>query len=173
MSVPVSSPLRRYRRRILGLGVLGVAVLCGVGAPLFLGSVENDLEDRVPSELAEQGFAGVSATFSGQDGVLRCAAPLAEPEDAIDAAIAVWGVRAIELDRSCRVGGSSEATDDEAAPPDATTGGPTSSVDDTTPGSAAPATTVPEDTNARLRFDPRGRREWAAVLDPGVVDRRV
>ena len=147
MSVPVSSPLRRYRRRILGLGVLGVAVLCGVGAPLYLGSVENDLEERVPSELAEQGFAGVSATFSGQDGVLRCAAPLAEPEDAIDAAIAVWGVRAIELDRSCRVGGSSEATDDEAAPPDATTGGPTSSVDDTTPDSAAPATAVPEDTN--------------------------
>ena len=31
MSVPVSSPLRRYRRRILGLGLLGVAVLCGVG----------------------------------------------------------------------------------------------------------------------------------------------
>ena len=143
MSVPVSSPLRRYRRRILGLGVLGVAVLCGVGAPLYLGSVERDLEGRVPSELAEQGFVGVSAAFSGQDGVLRCVAPLAEPEDAIDAAIDVWGVRAIELDRSCRVGGSAEATDDEAAPPDATTGAPTNSVDDTTPGSTAPATTVP------------------------------
>ena len=91
-----------------------MVVLCGVAAPLFLGSVEHDLEDRVPSELAEQGFAGVSATFSGQDGVLRCAAPLAEPEDAIDAAIDVWGVRAIELDRSCRVGGSHPtATDDD------------------------------------------------------------
>ncbi len=100
----------------------------------------------MPSELAEQGFAGVSATFSGQDGVLRCAAPFAEPRSD-HAAIAVWGVRAIELDRSCRVGGSSEATDDEAAPPNTTTGGPTSSVDDTTPGSAAPATNGPADTN--------------------------
>ncbi len=99
----------------------------------------------MPSELAEHGFEGVSATFSGQDGVLRCAAPLAEPEDAIDAAIDVWGVRAIELDRSCRVGGSPAATDDEAASPDATTGAPTSSIDDTTPGSTAPATTVPAD----------------------------
>jgi outer membrane protein OmpA-like peptidoglycan-associated protein len=103
MSVPVSSRLRRYRRRILGWGSFGVVVLCGVGAPLFVRSVERDLEHRVPSELVDRGFEGVSAAFSGQDGVLRCATPLAEPEDAIDAAIGVWGVRAIELDRSCRV----------------------------------------------------------------------
>ena len=143
MSVPVSSPLRRYRRRILGLGVCGVVVLCGVGAPLYLDSIQRDLEDRVPSELAEHGFVGVSATFSGQDGVLRCAAPLAEPEDAIDAAIDVWGVRAIELDRSCRVGGSPQGDDDEATPSESTTGAPTISVDDTTPESTAPASSAP------------------------------
>jgi OOP family OmpA-OmpF porin len=126
MSDPVSSPLRRYRRRILGWGSLGVVVLCAVAAPLFLRSVERDLEHRVPSELAERGFVGVSAAFSGQDGVLRCAAPLAEPEDAIDAAIDVWGVRAIELDRSCRVGGTpAEVTDDvTTTSPDETVSGP-------------------------------------------------
>ena len=111
MSDQGSSPLRRYRRRILGWGLVAVVVLCAVAAPLFLRSVEEDLEQRVPSELADQGFHGVTAAFSGQDGVLRCAAPLAEPEDAISAAIDVWGVRAIELDRSCRVGSSADDAD--------------------------------------------------------------
>lgn len=137
MSVPVSSPLRRYRRRILGWGLSGVALLCAVGAPLFLRSVEHDLERRVPSEMAERGFEGVSAAFSGQDGVLRCATPLAEPEDAIDAAIDVWGVRAIELDRSCRVGGS---------PSDATGDVSTTSPDDTvTSSSTSTSSTDPAD----------------------------
>jgi uncharacterized surface protein with fasciclin (FAS1) repeats/outer membrane protein OmpA-like peptidoglycan-associated protein len=143
MSDPVSSPLRRYRRRILGWGLLAVVVLCAVAAPLFLRSVEDDLEQRVPSELAERGFVGVTAAFSGQDGVLRCAAPLAEPEDAIDAAIDVWGVRAIELDRSCRVGGSSsDGADDESAasslPSDSDT------VTSSSPSPASPPTTDAE-----------------------------
>ena len=138
MSDPVSSPLRRYRRRILGWGLLAVVVLCGVAAPLFLRNVENDLEERVPTELAERGFDGVTAAFSGQDGVLRCAAPLAEPEDAIDAAIDVWGVRAIELDRSCRVGGSSTDGPDDASttstvPPD----------EDTVTSSSSPPASTP------------------------------
>ncbi|HEX4982550.1 MAG TPA: hypothetical protein VFV63_12660, partial [Ilumatobacteraceae bacterium] len=146
MSVPVSSPLRRYRRRILGLGLFGVIVLCGVAAPLFLRSVERDLERRVPSELAERGFEGVSAAFSGQDGVLRCATPLAEPEDAIDAAIDVWGVRAIELDRSCRVGGSPDVTDDGTSTPDgtddvATSDGP--ATDSTSPTLTDPSNGTP------------------------------
>jgi len=152
MSVPVSSPLRRYRRRILGLGLFGVLVLCGVAAPLFLRSVEHDLERRVPSELAERGFEGVSAAFSGQDGVLRCVAPLAEPEDAIDAAIDVWGVRAIELDRSCRVGGSPDATDvATTTPPDSTNTGATSTPDDPATDSTAPASTDAAD--AAPEFD--------------------
>ncbi|HWM21228.1 MAG TPA: fasciclin domain-containing protein [Ilumatobacteraceae bacterium] len=133
MSDPVSSPLRRYRRRILGWGLLAVAVLCGAAAPLFLRSVERDLERRVPSELADDGFDGVTAAFSGQDGVLSCAAPLAEPEDAIDAAIDIWGVRAIELDRSCRVGGS--PSDDTGA---ASTASTSPSDGETVPSSSTP-----------------------------------
>jgi OOP family OmpA-OmpF porin len=140
MSDPVSSPLRRYRRRILGWGLSGVVALCAVAAPLFLRSVERDLEHRVPTELAERGFAGVSAAFSGQDGVLRCAAPLAEPEDAIDAAIDVWGVRAIELDRSCRVTVSPEPPTVSTTSPDDTVAAtspppPTTTDDEPAPGS--------------------------------------
>ena len=144
MSDPVSSPLRRYRRRILGWGLLAVVALCGVAAPLFLRSVEDDLEERVPSELAERGFVGVTAAFSGQDGVLRCAAPLAEPEDAIDAAIDVWGVRAIELDRSCRVGGSSTDGADDAS----TTSAVPSDDDTVTSSSSPPASTPTTDARA-------------------------
>ena len=139
MSVPVSSRLRRYRRRILGWGSLGVVVLCGVGAPLFVRSVENDLEQRVPSELAERGFEGVSAAFAGQDGVLRCATPLSEPEDALEAAIDVWGVRAIELDRSCRVGGA-EGTDDA----------PTTTLEPATDGTAPGTPDAAEATDATV-----------------------
>ncbi len=142
MSDPGSSPLRRYRRRILGWGLVAVVVLCAVAAPLFLRGVEQDLEQRVPSELADQGFHGVTAAFSGQDGVLRCAVPLAEPEDAISAAIDVWGVRAIELDRSCRVGGSSS---DDADDDVSTTSAP---ADDDTVTSSSPSSTPTTDAAA-------------------------
>ena len=95
----------------------------------------------MPSELAERGFGGVSAAFSGQDGVLRCATPLAEPEDAIDAAIDVWGVRAIELDRSCRVGGSPDGAGDGSTTTDTSDVPPT---DSTSPTSTEPADEPPD-----------------------------
>ena len=98
-----ASSASRYQRRIFGLGVLGTVLLLVIGAPIFNNRIEDDLERRVPSELAEAGFSGITATFSGQDGTLRCAAPLDDPERAIEAAYDVWGVRAIVIDRSCRV----------------------------------------------------------------------
>jgi OOP family OmpA-OmpF porin len=179
MSVPVSTPLRRYRRRILGWGLFGVVVLCGVAAPLFIRSVERDLERRVPSELAERGFDGVSAAFSGQDGTLRCATPLDEPEDAIDAAIDVWGVRAIELDRSCRVGGTpaegadgastDPSTDLSAASPDDTvTGAPTSAPSATvavTPDLGSIAEVATGEPDEQLAPRPTASSDDAAALE--------
>ena len=123
-----TSPTRsapRYRLRILVAGAgLGLA-LYAIGAPIFNNRIEDDLERRVPSELAEAGFIGVAATFSGQDGTLLCDQPLDDPEVAISAAYDVWGVRAIELDRSCRVNRAptvepavttpSESSDDDSA----------------------------------------------------------
>lgn len=103
MAPPPPRPASQYRRRILIVGaVLGLALYV-IGAPIFNGRIENDLERRVPTELAEAGFVGVQASFSGQDGTLRCEEPLDDPEDALTAAYDIWGVRAIELDRSCRV----------------------------------------------------------------------
>ena len=103
MDSPSTRPAPRYRRRILGIGALLTVLLFVIGAPIFNDRIEHDLERRVPSELAELGYTGIVASFSGQDGTLRCTAPLDDPEQAIAAAYEVWGVRTIEVDRSCRV----------------------------------------------------------------------
>lgn len=115
-------PVPRYRRRILGIGLITAGALYSIGAPIYVNRIEADLERRVPAELAEAGFDGVIAEFSGQDGTLRCAGPLADPELATDAAFAVSGVRAVTLDRSCRVNraplveGDASAADGDPGP---------------------------------------------------------
>ncbi len=85
-----------------------------VGSPVFNNRIEDDLERRVPEELAAAGNDGITAKFSGQDGTLTCAAPLSDPEGAIDDAYEVWGVRSIGLDRSCRVSGAVTEPDSDA-----------------------------------------------------------
>ena len=144
MVTPSTQPASRYRRRILGLGALATGVLYVIGAPIFNDRIESDLEQRVPTELAVAGFAGLTASFSGQDGTITCAAPLDDPEAARAAAYDVNGVRAIELDRSCRV--NTAVVDETAAAPVADE--PTAEV---VTSSTASATTVPatdpSDTN--------------------------
>ena len=103
MATPPNRPAPRFHRRILGVGALATMVLLVIGGPLFAKRIENDLEQRVPSELEAAGFSGIAASFSGQDGTLSCEAPLDDPVEAVAAAYEVWGVRAIDLDRSCRV----------------------------------------------------------------------
>ncbi len=93
----------RYHRRVITLGVLAALAVYVIGAPIFNGRIESDLERRVPAELADAGFTGITASFSGQDGTLQCDSPLADPEAALDAAYEVWGVRKIDIDRGCRV----------------------------------------------------------------------
>jgi OOP family OmpA-OmpF porin len=145
----------RFHRRILGLGALGTVLLLVIGAPFFVNRVEDDLEQRVPSELAEAGFVGITATFTGQDGTLRCAAPLDDPEQALAAAYDVWGVRAIEIDRSCRVNRApvvetttTVASDDDGGLLDGTS--PTDSGD---PGGADPTTGTAPTTSIPPDFD--------------------
>ena len=103
MLAPARLPSPRYRRRILGAGLIAAGALYSFGVPVYVGRIEDDLEQRVPRELSEAGFTGVVAEFSGQDGTLHCQQPLSDPAQATEAAYDVWGVRAIELDRSCRV----------------------------------------------------------------------
>jgi OOP family OmpA-OmpF porin len=117
MVSPPAQPASRYRRRILGVGALLTGVLYVIGAPIFNGRIESDLDARVPTELEAAGFQGITASFSGQDGTLTCVAPLDDPERARAAAYDIWGVRAIELDRSCRVNTAPPAPVDESGGP--------------------------------------------------------
>jgi outer membrane protein OmpA-like peptidoglycan-associated protein/uncharacterized surface protein with fasciclin (FAS1) repeats len=103
--VATRKPESSYRRRVLSLGGLAAFALFVVGSPIYNNRIEDDLEGRVPKELAAAGHEGVVAKFSGQDGTLTCSAPLADPEGAIHNAYDVWGVQSIELGRSCRVSG--------------------------------------------------------------------
>ena len=145
MVFPSAQPASRYRRRILGLGALATGALYVIGAPIFNERIESDLERRVPTELEAEGFVGLSASFSGQDGTLTCGAPLDDPEAARAAAYGVRGVRAIELDRSCRV--NTAADGDAVAPIPAET---FATSDVATASTVTPVTvppTDPSDTN--------------------------
>ncbi len=116
MVSPSAHPASRYRRRILGLGAFATGALYVIGAPIFIDRIEADLESRVPTELAELGFRGITAEFSGQDGTLTCERPLDDPETARAAAFDVHGVRTVDLERSCRVLTSAAAVEpDEPA----------------------------------------------------------
>ena len=149
---------RRYRRRILTIGAVALGLTFVIGAPFYVDGVESDLEQRVPDELADAGFDGISATFDGQDGTLSCTRPLADPESARQAAYDVWGVRAIELDRSCRVNAEpGDDTTDADAPDDASDD---DASDDTTPpdttddGDESADTTVPSPTTTEPEVAP-------------------
>lgn len=143
MSSPVRRDTRRYRRRILAICAAITTVGFVVTAPIYLDRVESDLETRVPDELADAGYPGLAASFSGQDGTLYCEAPLTDPEAARQAAYDIWGVRAIELDRTCRV---NTAGDDEAAADGADTLAaavePADSTEPTPPSTTAPTSTT-------------------------------
>jgi uncharacterized surface protein with fasciclin (FAS1) repeats len=104
-----------YRRRILAVGLIAAGALYSFGAPLYVNRIEDDLEQRVPKELAEAGFTGVTAEFDGQAGTLRCEQPLDDPEQATEQAYGVWGVHAITLDRSCRVNRAPETGDGDTS----------------------------------------------------------
>lgn len=92
--------------------------------------IEAELSVEVDDRLAAAGIAAVSE-FSGQDGTLRCAAPLTADQSAVAVreAQAVRGVRVAELDASCSLAGGGAA--------------PTTAVTTTT----LPTTTTPETTS--------------------------
>ena len=104
MNVPGSQlPLRRYRRRILGWGAVGVVGVFAVGAAIFGARVENDLERRVVEQFNNAQVGPVTARFSGQDGTLLCLeVAVAIPDDLLERSRALWGVRALDVDDSCR-----------------------------------------------------------------------
>jgi len=110
MAPPPDRSASQYRRRILGIGIVAVGGLYAIGAPIVNNRIEDDLERRVPIELAEVGVAGITAAFNGQDGEIECERPLDDPQDALEKALEIWGVREVTLSRSCRVVTAPETT---------------------------------------------------------------
>lgn len=134
----------RARRRVLLIGGLALAVLFAAGAVVRVPWVEDDLQDRVQRNLAAQGIV-VTAEFSGQDGTLRCAAPLTSEQQttAVVATRGVWGVRVVTLAASCRGDGSvstSTTTPATTSVAPTTTPAPTTTLAPST--TQAPTTTV-------------------------------
>lgn len=126
---------RRYRRRILALGVVAFLVIFAIGSAVAIPIVQNDLEDRVDAELTAHDVVGVTASFSGQDGTLVCAHPLDEPDRAVQLGSELRGVRTIELDPTCF---PDEEVDDVAPTPGST---PEAVTDDMTGDTTGDTTT--------------------------------
>lgn len=137
-------PVSRYHRRILGWGGGLACLLYVVGAPIYLDRVESDLTERVTADLEAAGFTGFTVSFSGQTGSIDCAAPLGDPQGALDVAYDVRGVHAMDaLPDACRVrttppdDGTSDDSSDDASTLPATAPTTTSTAPETTTTVAA------------------------------------
>ena len=82
---------------------MAAIVALGIGAPLYLRSIEADLEQRVLAAAVELEPAVNGIAFNGQDGTVYCVTPLDYPAQLVDSLQHVRGVRSITADRTCRV----------------------------------------------------------------------
>jgi OOP family OmpA-OmpF porin len=109
----------RYRRRILGAGLVVAGAAFSIGAPMYVNRIEDDLERRVALALSAAGVDGAAVVFDGQDGDLRCSRPLVDLTAAVRVAEGVRGVRSIDvIDRDCKVNRAPlvESADQTVAP---------------------------------------------------------
>ena len=99
----VGTAPRYNRKKVAGVGALAFAGLFAGGWIEGVPRIEKDLERRTEAKLTEAGFTGIEASFSGQDGTLRCATPLTDAERSTIVRLSEgkWGVRVAEFDESC------------------------------------------------------------------------
>ncbi len=121
--------------------------------------IGRDLGTRVIDVVQADGVTEVE--FHGQDGVLRCAAYLADPAAVIAAAEAVWGVNSVTLDASCG---------DGTPLPTAPTTAPVTTAPATVPATTVPTTTtVPATTTMPTTTVPSSPVLTAVLLDGTLV----
>ena len=168
MTRNVRRPPGSGRRRFVGLiSVCGAILLGAVGAPWFIGHVEDDLTERVLARAVNVSDAINGVSVDGQNVTLFCAEPVTRPSELSDGVADLRGVRGVDVDRSCRitraptVGVDPETADDitpTTVPPDVTL--PiTDNVDDVT-------VTVAEVVDA----DPQVSFMATLLADSGLLD---
>jgi OOP family OmpA-OmpF porin len=135
---------RRRRRRVLGWGAAGLGALYGVGSLVMVPWVQDDLGDRVSAAAADAGFTGVSADFSGQDGTLRCDAPISSADELEQVAEGVWGVRVAHVDDECVLQAPAPSANPVTSV--ATTTSPTTTAELPASTAAAPTNATPTTT---------------------------
>lgn len=143
--------LRRYRRRILGWGAVGVVGIFAVGGPISVNRAEDDLERRSVVELEAAGLPGaVTPSFYGQDGELRCLDGAVDiPDDVLESIRDLWGVSSLDVADSCTTdGGITDAEPGDGAAPSTEVATATEGAengDDTTSSIVAETTTTVPD----------------------------
>ncbi len=172
---PAKPPsLRRYRRRILGWGAVGIAAIFAVGGPIFVNRLEDDLERRSVVELEAAGVGDVTPSFSGQDGELRCLEGAVDiPDDVVASIRDLWGVSSLDVARSCIVGESVDdgRTGGDAAPStdvgSVTQPAETAAADDVTTSTSVPA---PDSVAAVVANDSQFSTLAGLLDDAGLND---
>ncbi|MGE0308734.1 MAG: OmpA family protein, partial [Acidimicrobiia bacterium] len=161
-STPLDGPNEsKRRRRILGLGALAFIVLFAIAAIVMIPWVQDDLTERVSSKLDAAGLTGLSVSFDGQDGTIRCAAGAANGKSAQIKTIAqsVYGVRVAEVE-GC---GTASPTPTPTTVATTATTAPVTTASPTT----APATTTPATTVAAPTTQPVALLAASVALTPG------
>jgi len=128
-----------------------VAGVFAVGAPIFINRVEDDLERRAVAELEAAGIGGVTPSFSGQDGELRCLdGPVEISDDVVGEIRDLWGVSSLDVDGSCTDSSTDSSSDDDeaavtdTAPPPETDATDATEATSTTIADTTTTTTVPD-----------------------------
>lgn len=160
---------RRYRRRIVGWGLLILVLGFVIPSVFAVRWAHSDLENRVTNELVANGIDGVTVEFSGQDGTFECEDPLDDYDAVISLAVDVYGVNAIDLDRSC-LPGRVTGSDDESATSEPE---PTTSTDitaSTVPVESLPAVSDPPTTEAATSTTEVVEPELESLVDVARAD---
>jgi len=149
-------------------GAVASGALFVAGAVVRVPRIEADLASRVESKLAAVDMV-VRAEFSGQDGTLRCAAPLNDPAQAVTLAENVWGVRSVEADVSCGVPGAPPTGVTTASTSTSTTTSTTTVAMTTVPPTTAPPTTSTQTTVPPTTLPVVARNLFTATLKDGIL----
>lgn len=104
------------RKKTVSLALVAGLALFSAGVPLYLSSIEQDLESRTLERARQLEPLVNGVSFAGQDGTIFCSSPVEYPAQLLRGLSALDGVHSVVADRSCRVlraptvDGSSTAT---------------------------------------------------------------